>query len=558
MFYEENQINKLLNCSKCFKRFDLTINVPKVLPCGKFFFKINLFQFLLNLKVFKGKKCCLKCIQAIKYSEPSDDDSTSQFKCIICSEEHNKPKSGTFPTCETLSVLLEEKPNEVYRSQNVETLKTNLNEIRLHLDKLEYDFNNGIDIIKEHAIELRTLLQLATEQSILDLHKFNEIMIKTVDNYEIECINKFTRNNRLIREKFDPIIKETNQFDEEVVTYLKRFQIDDKDVLNLIDQAVKFNSKLKYEKTKLANEIFDGKIKQFVRNKKKMTEQILGRFGYENMICLDDLNKRKLKNLIFSCEKSSKCSIVIDMLDNGFYFIAYQNTNSTLVFFTLNDEEKSQEKIFKNTSILNVKRNKNQIALNYILNGNNCVAIIDHQLNIVYNNFIVKKILKGASETFLFFIAEQDEKMNTTALINQPLHLYNWKNEFVSTLGQRTNINEAFYFTTNIKQLNSLNGKYVYLTDTSLVIMDVQKGICSKTIQIEADKFEYDSSSKELILLKNSERKLVYYDLSGELIKEIELSYLSSPTLFKFSMFIDFENNLKFFDEYEHILFETD
>ncbi len=193
MFYEENQINKLLNCSKCFKRFDLTINVPKVLPCGKFFFSNKFIpKFLLNLKIYKGKKCCLKCIQTIKYSEPSDDDSTSQFKCIICSEEHNKPKSGTFPTCETLSVLLEEKPNEVYRSQNVETLKTNLNEIRLHLDKLEYDFNNGIDIIKEHAIELRTLLQLATEQSILDLHKFNEIMIKTIDNYEIECINKFT------------------------------------------------------------------------------------------------------------------------------------------------------------------------------------------------------------------------------------------------------------------------------------------------------------------------------------------------------------------------------
>ncbi len=224
---------------------------PKYYHVVSFFFSNKFIpKFLLNLKIFKGKKCCLKCIQTIKYSEPSDDDSTSQFKCIICSEEHNKPKSGTFPTCETLSVLLEEKPNEVYRSQNVETLKTNLNEIRLHLDKLEYDFNNGIDIIKEHAIELRTLLQLATEQSILDLHKFNEIMIKTIDNYEIECINKFTRNNRVIREKFDPIIKETNQFDEEVVTYLKRFQIDDKDVLNLIDQAVKFNSKLKYEKTK--------------------------------------------------------------------------------------------------------------------------------------------------------------------------------------------------------------------------------------------------------------------------------------------------------------------
>ncbi len=248
----------------------------------------------------------------------------------------------------------------------------------------------------------------------------------------------------------------------------------------LIEKAVTYNSRLKYEKTKLANEIFDGKIKQFIKNKKKITENVLGRFGYENMICLDDLNKRKLKNLIFSCEKSSKCSIAIDMLDNGTYFIAYQNTNSTLVFFTLNDEEKSQEKIFKNTSILNVKRNKNQIALNYVLNGNNCVAIIDHQLNIIYNNFIVKKVLRGANESFLFFIADNDDKMNSASLslINQPLHLYNWKNEFVNTIGQRNSINDPFYFTTNIKQMNLFNGKYICLNETQLNILDEQNGLC--------------------------------------------------------------------------------
>jgi hypothetical protein len=533
MFYEEHQINKLLNCSKCSQRFD----VPKVLPCGK--------------------KICMQCIQIIKIID--SDDELAQFKCLMCSDEHVMPKNG-FPTCETLMILLNEKPNEVYRSQNVETLKKNVNEIRLHLDKIDYDFNNGVDIIKEHCIELRTLLQLATEQSIMDLNKFNEIMIKQIDNYEKECISKFTQNNRLIRDKFDLIIKETNNFDEEVITYLKRFQIDDIDVQKLIEKAVTYNSRLKYEKTKLANEIFDGKIKQFIKNKKKITENVLGRFGYENMICLDDLNKRKLKNLIFSCEKSSKCSIAIDMLDNGTYFIAYQNTNSTLVFFTLNDEEKSQEKIFKNTSILNVKRNKNQIALNYVLNGNNCVAIIDHQLNIIYNNFIVKKVLRGANESFLFFIADNDDKMNSASLslINQPLHLYNWKNEFVNTIGQRNSINDPFYFTTNIKQMNLFNGKYICLNETQLNILDEHNGLCLKQINIEADKFEYDSSSKELILLINSQRKLAYYDLNGELIKEIELNYESSPDLFKFSMFIDFENNLKFFDEYEHILFETD
>lgn len=529
MFYEENQINKLLNCSKCNIKFD----VPKVLPCGK--------------------KICSKCVKLIKL-----EDDLREFECIMCSEEHVMPKSG-LPTCETLSVLLLEKPNEVYRSQNVEKLKKNLNEIRLHLDKLDYDFNNGVDIIKEHCIELRTLCQLATEQTILDINKFNEIMIKQIDDYEKECISKFTQNNRSIRDKFQSIINETNKFDEEVVAYLKKFQIDDCDVQKLNEQAVKYNSKLKYEKNKLASEIFDGKIKQFIRNKKKISEQILGRFGYENRISLDSLNKKKLKNLIFSCEKSSKCSIVIDVLENGTYFVAYQNTNSTLVFFTLNDEEKSQEKIFKNTSIINLKRCKNYLALNYVLNGNNCVAIIDNQLNILYNNFIVKKVLRGASESYLFFIAENDEKLNSTnlSLINQPLHLYNWKNEFVNTLGQRNSINDPFYFTSSIKQINSYNGKYVCLNDTQLIILDEQSGVCLKTIDIEADKFEFDSSSKELMLLVNSKQKLVYYDLNGELLKEIDLSYASS-SVFKLAMFIDYQNNLKFFDEYEHILFETD
>ena len=150
------------------------------------------------------KKICLQCLKTIRTIE-ADDELSKHFKCFMCDEDHLMPKKG-LPTCETLSILLEEKPNEVYRSQNVETLKSNLNEIRLHLDKIDYDFNNGVDIIKEHCIELRTVLQLATEQSILDINKFNEIMIKQIDNYEHECIGKFTQNNRTIRDKFETIV----------------------------------------------------------------------------------------------------------------------------------------------------------------------------------------------------------------------------------------------------------------------------------------------------------------------------------------------------------------
>jgi hypothetical protein len=47
MFYEESQIIKFLNCSKCKQRYD----IPKVLPCGMI--KIILIMIIkqLNLKI---------------------------------------------------------------------------------------------------------------------------------------------------------------------------------------------------------------------------------------------------------------------------------------------------------------------------------------------------------------------------------------------------------------------------------------------------------------------------------------------------------------------------
>lgn len=98
MFYEENKICELLNCRKCKEKLD----EPLILPCSA--------------------NICSLCIRSIQIED-------SKFNCIVCSKKHSMPEEG-FPINEPLKTLLSMKPSEVYRSQDVELLKSTLNEIQ--------------------------------------------------------------------------------------------------------------------------------------------------------------------------------------------------------------------------------------------------------------------------------------------------------------------------------------------------------------------------------------------------------------------------------------------
>ena len=106
MFYEAIKISELLNCKKCNERLD----EPIILPCSA-----NICSFCVrSVQVFDGK-----------------------FECIVCSKKHHMPDEG-FPINEPLKKLLSIQPSEVYRSQDVETLKSMLNEIQ---KKTKVSFN---------------------------------------------------------------------------------------------------------------------------------------------------------------------------------------------------------------------------------------------------------------------------------------------------------------------------------------------------------------------------------------------------------------------------------
>ncbi len=139
MFYEQTKIDAFFWCGKCNEKFD----EPRNLPCGK--------------------TVCNSCIQTLVKTTDKKDNS---FKCSMCQGAH---KNAEFPVSELIKRLMETMPTEVFRSDLVEKFKANLNEIESRKTELEGILLNGVDRVKEHCIELRLDVDLATETAIEEI-----------------------------------------------------------------------------------------------------------------------------------------------------------------------------------------------------------------------------------------------------------------------------------------------------------------------------------------------------------------------------------------------------
>jgi hypothetical protein len=65
-----------------------------------------------------GKTVCNHCILLMETTLSVKD--LNELKCIMCNDFHKRPTNGSFPINEILLGLMNEKPKEVYRSEEVE------------------------------------------------------------------------------------------------------------------------------------------------------------------------------------------------------------------------------------------------------------------------------------------------------------------------------------------------------------------------------------------------------------------------------------------------------
>jgi len=244
MFFEEENINEILNCNKCQEKLD----DPKILPCGE--------------------SVCSRCVSSIHVKK-------NNFECIVCNEQHVMPDKG-LPTNKKLLSLISMQPAEVYRSRTVIKLKESLKEIRTKAKGLTFGAENGIDFIKEYCLDLMNDVQLATEKLIQQINDYNDEIIKEIKNFENSYIKSYKEVKQKTKDEFIKTAKELDKFELKWTEYLKQLKIDDETVSNAYNEALKLNKRANAEQYSLEKLILNGKRLKFEINATRPIKLIIG------------------------------------------------------------------------------------------------------------------------------------------------------------------------------------------------------------------------------------------------------------------------------------------
>lgn len=312
MFYQESQISSYLNCKKCNERLD----EPKLLPCG------------FNL--------CNSCSSSLKLN-----NDKQSFECPLCSKTHNLPSEG-LPTVKALHEILALKPNEVHRSDNVNLLKHSLNDLNEKIEHISNGLRNGVELIKDHCIDLRAELQLATELTIQQINEFNAFFLSRINQYETECIAQFEASEKR-KSEFEELLAKMKEFYTRMSAYLKEFNIEDFIIIEANENVRELRKKAENYSQKLDDLIYNNNYLKFVRNKSKLDETILGELSRPVVVQLSILSNQQMMDLMKVCEfpLNQKWKLLYRASRDGF---------SAADFHSRCDDKKNTLTIIKTTS----------------------------------------------------------------------------------------------------------------------------------------------------------------------------------------------------------------
>jgi hypothetical protein len=307
MFFDSNQINTVINCTKCNERLD----EPRLLPCGN--------------------SVCTFCVESIKVTD-------REFQCLTCDDKHEMPKNG-LPVIKGLAKILSFSSVNVSRGKAYDTLLETINDLLKKTNILRHRLNNRTEYVKEHCIELKNKFQLATEKAILQMNKFNEQMINEIDNYEKLHIQNNTTSSKNFK-KFQQLVDELDKFSLKTNQYLKNLNLNDDILIESNKEAVILNEKADLEIKNLKSVVFDDNIMSFEANKENLKRSILGEIkitkSFEEIMLLCEFPIKQEWDLIYKASEDgfeaakfhSKCdnkpnTLIIIKSTKGYVFGGY-------------------------------------------------------------------------------------------------------------------------------------------------------------------------------------------------------------------------------------------
>ena len=243
MFYEAGKINKALLCKHCEGRLDK----PKILPCG---------------------------VTICSFCEISIQVNNQMFDCLVCKKKHEMLQDG-LPNNELALEILAIEITRVSRGETYDSLKKLLNEIEKKCSIIKLGIKNSTDLVKEHCIDLRSDVQLKTEEAIQQINDINSKIIEEIDEYEQKLIN-FNKTNSKSLDTFNKIVKELESCHALNTEYLNKNEVDDKLIKKSNEDATNLFKKAEIEIENVKDIIFNGNILKFEKNNEKICKNLLG------------------------------------------------------------------------------------------------------------------------------------------------------------------------------------------------------------------------------------------------------------------------------------------
>ena len=279
-----------------------------------------------KVKEAKILLCGLFCNDCVADLEKNANHISREFRCPSCNEIHTIPQNG-FKTWKALNEFYpkESSLEKVFRGETAEKLKRNLKEIKIQIDYLDFSLKNSVDAVKQCCLNLRNEISLQAQMVIKQIQDMRDELVQEVIEYEKKC-----NSNILDKQEIERSLSEIRDFHKEWSEYLKRYQINETDMVKANRTAFELQSKLKEEKLNFEKLIFNNKSISFKRNQIQLDKNFLGNLHYKEIGEID-FNKFHVFNLTDILSKLDNCyarHIDIDSFETGKLAVVYPDISN--------------------------------------------------------------------------------------------------------------------------------------------------------------------------------------------------------------------------------------
>ena len=483
-----------------------------------------------KLKEARHLLCGVYCIDCVEELTKNADETTKEFECNSCRRIHIIPKDG-FMKWKTLeefhsSVLPLE---DVYRGKSIETLKNNLKEIDKQINEMSFSLNNSSDKVKEFCLNLRNEVSLETEVLIKHVQDNNDKLINEINDFEMRCIANIN-SDKVNMKKFNRSLNETKHFHQESIEYLRKYNIQETQIVKANFKAVELVERFEKEKKELKKFIFNNESILFRKNVLELDKIKIGNLVQgttKSTIDFKKLKTLKLKEILPNFNESSSI----------YDFDAFQDDKIAVVYGK-NSNKLSIAIIDKNGAL--IKHNKwtewpfinTQMRLKTF---KEFIFFYFHHLN---NEHYLEKFSSDLEEIkdkkleyqIIYLDVDENNIYCLTNISNNKIIIFD--HDFVNTknIGQSESPQKPFYLTNDVKEILHKNDSFYCLYSDKLDKINELDGKMTKSIEIKGNSVAFNSNENMLVLAP-SLSKIFIYNLDGVLQDEISLIRNSSNEL---------------------------